>query len=90
MDYKSKGNYQTKTQQHAKATKSHNIVSISHAEQKNPQKGRQPSAINYVGGGVGVLFISLGLLAPPGISFFQDYNILSSSSFKNYRTVVET
>jgi hypothetical protein len=51
MDYKSKGNYQTKTQQHAKATKSHNIVSISHAEQKNPQKGRQPSAINYVGGG---------------------------------------
>jgi hypothetical protein len=89
MDYKSKGNYQTKTQQHAKATKSHNIVSISHAEQKNQQKGRQPS-VQSIMWGVGLLFISLGLLAPPGISFFQDYNILSSSSFKNYRTVVET
>lgn len=63
-------------------------MSISDAEQKNQQKGRQPSAINYVG--VGFLLTSLGLLAPPGISFFQDYNILSSSSFKNYRRVVET
>jgi hypothetical protein len=51
------------------------------------KKERQPSAINYVG--VGVLLTSLGLLAPPGISFFHDYNILSSSSFKNYRRVVE-
>jgi hypothetical protein len=45
------------------------------------KKGRQPSAINYVG--VGVLLTSLGLLAPPEISFFHDYNTLSSSSFKN-------